>query len=122
MTRRSEGGGRTFPAVLQEKPPISLEPVPGYRVGSVHQIQHDIVEKRLKRRNGRALRSQEARKGIGRSETQRQDLPAVRRSFARPSALVPIHAAQVLSPCAAGKKYSNRNGNRPATHPSTSTT
>lgn len=63
-------GGRTFPPIFEEKPAISHESVAVYRIGSVYEIEKNVVEEGLEGRNGGALCSEQAREGIGRSDAQ----------------------------------------------------
>lgn len=63
-------GRRTFPPVFEEKAGISLETVAVYSIGSIHNIENNVIEKRLERRDGGARCSKQARKGIGRSDAQ----------------------------------------------------
>lgn len=64
------GGGRTFPPIFEEEPAISDESVAVYRVGSVYEVEKNVVEEGLEGRNGGALCSEQAREGIGRSDAQ----------------------------------------------------
>lgn len=63
-------GSRTFPPIFEEKAAISPESVAVDGIGSVSEVQKNVIEEGLEGRDGGALGSEQARKGIGRGDAQ----------------------------------------------------
>lgn len=65
------GLARTSPAVLDEEPDIPLETISIKSVAGVDEVEQDIIEECLERRNRSAFLDEKRTESIGRSDAER---------------------------------------------------
>jgi hypothetical protein len=68
------GGNRTLPPVLQHHAAPLLEPVLVERISRIHDIQQNVIEKRLESRQTGPLHGKQRGQRVGAGDTDRQDL------------------------------------------------